>query len=159
ADRERQARQAVQAAYDALAGARAEQTRLAQLAAERQSRLAALDEGAKALASDQAETEAAMAAAQSDIAALPDFASLRAELAALPWQPAEQRRRLVECRSRRERLLQDAQARRRRLEAVAGERQSWQTRATAAATRLAEFAERRSAAEAERDRLAQRPRE
>jgi chromosome segregation protein len=155
ADAER--RRTMQAAFAALTRAREQQAAAAQRAAAANQRLTALADQLAALDGDRGEAAAELAAAEAEQATLPDLAAARERVAARRSQLAEERTRLIECRGRHDRLQREAEARARRLAAIAGERRSWSGRAEAARHQLAALEERRQAVLAELAQLAERP--
>jgi chromosome segregation protein len=159
AERDDACRQALQSAYRAAAQARQALTEAQARAAQLDGRLAALDQAAAAAEASIAESEQESASVAAERAGLPDLGEARARLGELRTALAERRAQLIECRGTRDRLSREAEARRQRLAAIAGEILSWQERAAAAERQLASLAERRAAVEAEIESLARRPAE
>jgi chromosome segregation protein len=158
-DSERGERQAMREALGALGRAQERDAELRRQAAATASRLAGLTETAERLAIDLAEAEAQGRAAAEGIAALPDPALGREQVAGLRTQLAEKRAVQTACQGEHDRLLREAAARAQRLAAAAQEAQSWQGRADAAARQQATIAERRTEIAGEIERLDRRPAE
>lgn len=159
AEREKTARQSVNAAYSEVDRARNEQSRLEKAAAAAQSRLASLDESAERLAADVKEVEEELAQTESDKAALPDLGATRARLTELRAEVAEARAELSEKQSAVDRLAREAETRANRLQAIDREAASWRQRTEAAEKHQNELEERRTAAQSELDGLAAKPEE
>jgi chromosome segregation protein len=147
-------RQAADAAYEQ---AREAQADARQRVTERTSRLTALTESETAIAAELAETETASAATHSELDALPDLAATKESMAAKRAELAELRALQVERQSALDGLLREAAARRRRLQAIAGEMDSWRNRHDAAGRQIEVFRSRQEAAEAEHRRLSVLP--
>jgi len=148
------ARQAADAAYEQAREAHADAR---QRVTERTSRLTALAESETAIAAELAETETASAATHSELAALPDLAAAKESIAAKRAELAELRGLQMERQAALDGLLRDAAARRRRLQAIAGETDSWRTRRDAAGRQVEEFRARQEATETENRRLSVLP--
>ena len=147
-------RQAADAAYEQAREAHADAR---QRVTERTSRLTALTESETAIAAELAETETASAATHSELDALPDLAATKESMAAKRAELAELRALQVERQSALDGLLREAAARRRRLQAIAGEMDSWRNRHDAAGRQIEVFRSRQEAAEAEHRRLSVLP--
>ena len=156
---ERAQRQAMRDALGTLGRAQEHDAELRKQAAATASRLAALAESAERLALDLAEAEAQGRAAAEGIAALPDLAHGREQVAVLRTQLAERRAIQASRQGEHDRLLREASARSERLGGIAKEAQSWQGRAEAAARQRATIEERRAGIAAEIERLERRPAE
>ncbi|HET6224490.1 MAG TPA: chromosome partitioning protein ParA, partial [Dongiaceae bacterium] len=156
---ERQWRDGLQAAFRAVDAARKTLEAATERAAATASRLTALQESASGLATDIAESDAQIAAANQDLAGLPDLAAVREQAGAVRSRLADLRARLVEARSAHDRLQREADQRNRRLATIVDERKSWAERAAGAARQLSALAERRGEVEGELARLAERPAE
>jgi chromosome segregation protein len=154
---EGECRRATQAAFAELTRARGDEAAAAQRAASQQQRLAALADQLAAAELDRGEAVADAAAADAEVATLPDLAQLRSAVAVLRSRLAEERTDLIECRGRHDRLRREAEARRQRRSAIADERRSWSQRAAAAREQLAALDGRRQAVLAEQAALAERP--
>ena len=146
----RNAQHEVESARDALAKAE-------RAAGELSSRRAALAEARSRLDDGQAEVEAAHAEAERALAAAPDLGDLQAHLDRTAADVARDRATLAEARASHEGLRREAEARVRRLAAIAGERQSWTARAENADRQIATLSSRRDEAAGERDALADAP--
>ncbi len=146
----RNAQHQVESARDALAKAE-------RAAGELSSRRAALAEARSRLDDGRAEVEAAYAEAERALAAAPDLGDLQARLDRMAADVARDRAAVAESRANHEGLRRDAEARARRLAAIAGERQSWMARAENADRQIATLATRRDEAAGERDALADAP--
>ncbi|MSP89728.1 MAG: chromosome segregation protein SMC [Alphaproteobacteria bacterium] len=157
--RERAARAAVDGALTRLNQSRGQQLALAQKAAATQSRREALADAERRLAADRAEAEGHLSTARQAMGELVDPAVAKAEAADLRADLAEKRGAVIACRSERDRLLGEAETRRRRLNAIAIESKSWRGRAEGAQRRIGDLAQRKLAGEDELQRLAQRPAE
>jgi chromosome segregation protein len=154
---ERQAREGWRAAQRALGEARDALSRAERAAGELSLRRAALAEAEARLQADLAEAEAAHAAAQAARAAAPDLAILQASLDEATAALARERAAHGDARAALEAFLREATLRARRLQAIGGEREGWQTRARNAEAQIAALAERRAEAEAERQAIAEAP--
>jgi chromosome segregation protein len=144
------ARQAADTAYEQAREAHADAR---QRVTERTSRLTSLTESETAIAAELAETETASAATHSELAALPDLAAAKETIAAKRAELAEMRAVQVERQAALDGLLREAAARRRRLQAIAGEMDSWWTRRDAAGRQIEVFRARQEATETENQRL------
>ncbi|MFG1401702.1 chromosome segregation protein SMC [Xanthobacter sediminis] len=146
---ETQAREARRAAQRAAEAARAVLEAAERKAAQHMARLAAIGEARARLAAVRAEMEAQLQEAQGQLAALDMPQVLEAELARARADAGERRAALAEARAAADALRRDGAARIRRLEAIAGERRSWQQRAGGAGERLAAIEARADEAHAE----------
>ncbi len=156
---ERAIRGRLDAAFGMVAAARDRKAELAQQAAAAGSRLSALDETAERLKGELAESEAALAEATADRAALPDIASARSRLTELRAELAEQRMALADCQGAVDHLRREAEARRSRLAAIGQEKDSWSRRAEEAWRHLEALEGRQAEAAQELESLAARPAE
>jgi chromosome segregation protein len=154
---ERQAREDVKRAEAEQIKLRDIHAKLAQKAAAAASRLAALAEQAAGVAADLAEAEAQLEAARTAVAGFTGNNEGRDKVASLRADLAEKRSYLVEVRSFLDRLRREAGDRRRRLDAIAVEENSWGERSATAGRHREELAERREAALDEMERLAALP--
>lgn len=159
AGRDRQAREAVRGAFTQAGQARDQVSRQAQAAAATASRLQALAEAVGQLAADRAVAEEEWAEARATLEEMPDATEGRTRVAELRGRLAEQRTRLAERQAAADRLVREAEARRRRLDAIRQEEQSWASRMAGTDGRLSELAERAAEARAELETLAGRPAE
>ena len=157
AGRDRQAREAVRAAFSTSANARDVLSRLNQAAAAALSRLQALAESCERLEADLAEATAAWEEARAALEALPDPAEGRNRIAELRARLAERRAGQADRQNALDRLLREAEARRRRLGAIADEERSWRGRLEGTDGRLAELRARAAETTEELERLAERP--
>jgi chromosome segregation protein len=146
----RTAQRMVDEARDAL-------SRAEKAAGELTARQAALDEGKSRIVADLAEAEAALVEARSRRGEAPDLSALQAALDQAAQAVARDRSALADARAMHEGLKREAAARQRRLEAIAGERQTWVARAGNAEGHIAALVERRAEAVTERDALAEAP--
>jgi chromosome segregation protein len=157
AEVERAARDAVRGANRGLGEARDRLSRAERSLADVEARGAALAERALRVAADLEETAAAEVAASDALAALPapdDLVdAVRSSRAAL----AEARAALAEARSVSEAIARDADLRRRRLDAIARERESWTRREQDARAHLSDLAGRLREVEADHAALVDRP--
>jgi chromosome segregation protein len=158
-ENERAQRQAMRDAVSVLGRAQERDGELRRRAAATASRLAGLAETAERLALDLSEAEALVTSASEGIAALPDPALGREQVAGLRTKLAERRTVHVAHQGEHDRLLREAAARAQRLSGIAREAQSWQSRAEAAARQRATIEERRADVSAEIERLDRRPAE
>lgn len=142
----------------------AETSRMTLEAAERRAaqhlaRLSALAEARTRLAAVREEGEAALEAAQAQLAALDTPQVLETDLARARAETAERRAALSEARGRLDALRRDAAARMRRMEAIVGEERSWRLRAGGAGDRLSAVAAREAEARAELEQIEDAPSE
>ena len=156
---ERETRDTARQADAAFGRARDALSVLKEKAARQSSRLQAVMEQAAAVEADLNEARRRQTEAESALADLPDTASARRELEAARAVLGEKRAFQVNCQAAHTALLREAEARRRRLDAVGHELKSWQERSSGAAERLAHLAERRGAVAAELDALSGQPAE
>jgi chromosome segregation protein len=126
-------------------------------AARRAARLSALAERAARLATDQLEAAAAKDAAEAAVATMPDVGDLSAQFAALRAQLALQRSDTAEARAMVQSLAREAEARSRRLAAIAVEQDSWAQRRSGGTAQIETLASRLAEFAAERAALAQAP--
>ncbi len=156
-DAERDARQAWRSAQHGLEGARDALAAAQRAAGELASRRAALEEARSRLEEGRAEAEAAYAGAEASLAAAPDLGDLHARLERLAADVARDRAAVAETRAAHEGLKREAEARLRRLEAIAAERTGWNARAENAGRQIAALAARRDEAAGEFEALADAP--
>ena len=157
AEAERSARDAARAAQKSvddakarLATAEREQGRLA-------ARKAALQEAGKRVEAALREAVAGRSAAEAALASAADPAVALAETTMLRAGLAERRAAHVEARAAADALTREGELRRKRLAAIAGERQSWKARSAGAAEQSASLAARRAEIEREKTKLAEAP--
>lgn len=157
--RERAARESLREAFATASGARDQQARLAQEAAARSSRVAAMAETAERLDGEITETASLLDQDRQEQAALPDLIAERERLNRLRAELAERRSDLAERQSDLDRLVREVEMRASRRGAIEEERVSWAKRAEAARTHMTELDERKSEIAAEIEQLATRPAE
>ena len=159
AQSERDARAALQAAEAVHSQARDAVAELHQKTAEQSSRRTALADQAHAVEDDLTDARGGAKRQAEEIAALPDPGAARARLEKmredLASARAEERQRQAACDA----ISRAAAERLRRLDDIARETTSWESRENNAAEQIAELALRRTAAEDEQTRLADRPAE
>jgi len=156
---ERLARQAWRDAQHKVSEARDVLQKAEKAAGELSSRRAVLTEARLRLDEGRGEAEAALAAAEALIVAAPNLSELQAGLDRLSAEVARDRGVVAERRATHEGLKREAEARRKRLEAIAAERRNWVQRAENAERQIAALAARKAEAVAERDQLADAPEE
>jgi chromosome segregation protein len=146
-------------AYQAVDQARSALVQVQQRLAEAVSRLTVLKRNAEEIAAERAETEAAKAQSEADLAALPDLGDARARVAEIKPRLAEERALLIERKSAVERLKREVAIRVERQHAVKTERNSWIQRGEAAQRQLETHRQRLAEIDEEIERLARRPSE
>ncbi len=154
---EREAAAALRQAEEALARCRAEEAALSRRALDVEARLAALTDAADKLAAEIAETETQAAETARALVLVPDPALARAGLDGARAQAAAARRHESEAHATVARLTQEAEARQRRLDLIAGETGSWQQRRERALAQRQVLNERQTALAAEIAALEARP--
>jgi chromosome segregation protein len=154
---ERGLRQQVQQAFAAAAQARNALDEATRRVSAASSRLAAVVESLGEITSAATEADATLLAARAEHAALPDLDGERARAAAVRQELADRRAQLMDGRSAEDYLRREAEGRRKRVEAIAAERQSWQERARGAERQLQALGERQATAQAELSALEERP--
>ncbi len=155
----RQWRDGLQSALRAIEQARAAFDTATNAAAATVSRLATLEEMSAGAARDIGDSETALAAVRQDAHAIPDLLALQAAASEARGKLSDLRAQLIDRRSTHDRLEREAEARRRRKTAIAGERQSWMDRLQSAEQQNKLLDERRIAVEAEIEALTKRPAE
>ncbi|WP_309083674.1 chromosome segregation protein SMC [Chelativorans sp.] len=151
-ERLREGQRAVGLARDALAAAEKASGELA-------SRRTALEDARLRLADEHAEALKAVAAAEAALATAPEVADLQARLDRVTAEVAAARAKAAEARAAHEGLKREAEARLRRLAAIAEERKTWKSRAENADRQIAALSERRAEAAGELEALAEAPEE
>ena len=146
----RQARQKLDAARERLAAA---ERREAEVGAKR----SALQEAVTRLAASEAEARARLAEAETAVAELAPAPDLEGELLGARTHVAERRAAAAEARAALQRLVGEADMRRRRRETIAGDITLWSERAGRAVTAATDLGERLARARAERQTLAEAP--
>jgi chromosome segregation protein len=154
---ERQSRDAVTAALNALTDARTQHSKLAAAAAASASRLQALDEAITRLADETNQLDRERQDAEDLKSALPDIAALKAQTAEQRVELAEARGRQAECRSRRDQMLRDIDAASRRCQIIDQESKDWADRSAGSADRRAQLDARLALLDEELKALEQRP--
>jgi chromosome segregation protein len=155
----RQWRDGLQSALRAIEQARNAFDTATNAAAATVSRLATLEEMSAGAARDIGDSETALAAVRQDAHAIPDLLALQAAASEARGKLSDLRAQLIDRRSTHDRLEREAEARRRRLTAIAAERQSWMDRLQSAEQQNKLLDERRVAVEAEIETLTKRPAE
>jgi chromosome segregation protein len=155
--RETAARQSVRERQRGVVEARDALARAEKAAGELSSRRGALEEAGRRLAEDMAEAVAAHEDAAERLEDAADLADLDARLADSGAAVARERNAVGDARAVHDGLKREADARERRLSAIAVERESWKRRADNAATQMAALAERRDGMQAELEELADAP--
>ncbi|CAM5508947.1 chromosome segregation protein [Aquamicrobium terrae] len=154
---ERATRQAVRDARHALDAARTALSQAEKAAGELSSRREALAEAHARVVESHEEAAAAVEEAEAQLADAPDIGDLQLRLEQAAAHVARDRAALADARAVHDGLTREAQARARRLEAIATERRNWLSRAENASQQIASLAERKEEAEEERERLAEAP--
>lgn len=157
--RDREAREAARQSLARVGEARRAEAALRQRLAAVTARLSALEERSQRLTADRIESETTLESGREELEHIGDLDAARQALAQRRAEVAEARARLIELRGARDRLVAEIDARRRRLEQIGQERQSWQQRVTGAEARVGSLQERAQAIAAEIERLATRPAE
>ncbi|MBX3596983.1 MAG: chromosome segregation protein SMC [Rhizobiaceae bacterium] len=154
---EKLARQNWRDAQHALGQARDALERAEKASGELVKRRAALDEARARLAETADEAAASVSEAEMRLAASPDLAEMQARFDRMSADVSRDRATLADARAVHEGLSREAQARKRRLEAIEAERASWTARAENADKQIALLTERRAEADDERQKLADAP--
>jgi chromosome segregation protein len=150
-------RDAAKRALSSLTFAREEAARKSRADAERNARLAALNEARARNAADGAAAEAELTETCKAAEALPSSDADQAALADQRAALEKRRTELAEQQHAANRLSAEAEARTRRLAAIAAEDQSWAARRAGGERQMQALAARRAATEAEIADLAARP--
>ncbi|MEO3386085.1 chromosome segregation protein SMC [Mesorhizobium sp. CAU 1741] len=156
-DSERQARDGWREAQRVLDDARQSLASAERAAGELASRRAVLDDTRGRLVETLEETGIALEEAQEMLAAAPELSELQSRLDGLARDVAEDRARLADARAAHDGLSREAEARARRLAAIAVERGSWVERASNADRQITALRERREEAAIEHEALAEAP--
>jgi len=156
-ERQCAAKEALRDAQRALTDAREAHVAAERAAGQFASRRAVLTESHSQLIAQLEEAAAKGQEAEIALAAAPSLAELEQRHERLTAEVATDRGRLAEARATHEGLLRENEARRRRLEAIGQERQSWSARARNAETHIATLRERLQETENEAARLAEAP--
>ncbi len=154
---ERDARKARQRADAAFQQAREIQAEARRRAAEQGTRLSALSDAHAGIEAELAETEALCLSSANEFKALPDPEACRAPMAALREELGQRRAVLVERQATLTSLEREADGRRRRLQAVGDETNSWTTRHDGARRQIHIYQTRKTEVAAELERLSALP--
>ena len=154
---ERQARQAVRDSQVRVASAREALAQAERAAGELASRRDALRDTLARIAEDHEEAASIVIEAEEQLASAPDIGDIQSRLDALSERVGRERGALADARAAYEGLSREKDARRRRLLAIAGERQGWLGRAEGARAQIEALRERSEEAIAEREELAEAP--
>jgi chromosome segregation protein len=157
--KDRAARDAVSAAFSAVATARERQAQLDRRAAAHSTRRTALAESIAAAEGELGEATRERAEVADQIAGLVDLSAAREEIGRRRVELAETRTAVAEQKAAVDRLLGEAEGRRHRLESIAAEARAWTQRLEGARTQLATLDERRTQVAAELERLSALPEE
>jgi chromosome segregation protein len=150
-------RSELRAAEAATAAARAAEAESARRVLMLETRASAARTAIEALDIDLTETRTQEEEIERELAALPNPATVRAELDAIRLDAAEARRRERDARAALDQLSRDVEARRMRLLAIEVEERSWRRRSAGAAVQRVALIERRTAIQEEIASLAARP--
>ena len=154
---ERQAREAVWAADTKTQETSDEAARLAENTAEARSRVLSLNDAIEGLDTDIAELETQETAARGVLDSLTYIKDRRREVEEKQIELANRRNALAEMRRAHDRLDQETETRRLRLQVIDNELGSWKTRSTNALNQLAQLTERRIQEANELQKLQARP--
>jgi chromosome segregation protein len=159
ADAERETRERARDAQRELGLAREALASAERAAGELASRRAALEDARSRLAESVEEASISFEEAMEALESAPDLTELQAALDEQSRIVAEDRARVADARAAFEGLSREAEARTRRLAAIASERASWVDRAANADRQIAALRERRDEAADEHETLAEAPEE
>ena len=148
-DAERVARDGVRAAQKSVADARDDLARAERASGELAARRTALAEAHARLAAEAEDAARALASADAALLAEPELAGLQAALDAAQAGTAGDRAAFAEARAAFDGLKREAEARARRLEIIARDRDGWIARAANAEKQIAALASRRGEAAGE----------
>ena len=157
AETERKAREDARAAQRAVTEARDALARAEAAAGQLAGRRAALEASRERLVESRDEAAAVHAEAERALAAAPDLRDLQAGLDRKSADVAQDRAALADARAAHEGLKREAEARRRRLEAIEAESKSWVARAQNADRQIAALAARKEETAGEYAALADAP--
>ncbi|MBS7542368.1 chromosome segregation protein SMC [Ancylobacter oerskovii] len=155
--REGHAREARRAALRATEATREDYARAERAGAERAARKAALDANLERATAEREQHAVALEEAHEALAALPPPGAAEALLAEARLAVAQYRAALAEARSAAEGLVRERDQRRRRLDAILHERESWKGRAAGTGERVDAIEARREEAAIERADLDDAP--
>ncbi|OCW55643.1 chromosome segregation SMC family protein [Hoeflea olei] len=153
----RLARDQIRDASRNLSRARDELAAAERASGELSNRRAVLTESRAQIGAQLAETVSALEEATEALKACPDLSELDAALARVNAEVATDRGALAEARAAHEGLERENASRARRLEAIAGERESWRERAANAESHLAALKSRSDETAAEAAGIAEAP--
>jgi len=156
-ERERQAREAVREAQRVVAGARDALAAAERASGELASRKAVLEASVNRLSEEHQEALEALEEARAVLEEAPDPSELQAKLDRAASEVAIARSKLAEVRAAHEGRKREAEARQRRLAAIAQERQSWIFRRENADRQIHALTERREEVIEELEALAEAP--
>jgi chromosome segregation protein SMC, common bacterial type len=156
-EEQRQARDLIRDATRAVTRARDELAAAERAAGELANRRAVLTESRAQVGAQLAETVEAMEEANARLAGTPDLSALDTRLARVTAEVAADRAALAEARAAHEGLERENAARRKRLDAIAAERETWTARAANAEAHLADLTSRAGEARAEAEGIADAP--
>ena len=151
-DRWREAQRRLAEARDALATAEKASGELA-------SRRAVLEDTRTRIVESVEEAAIALEEARETLSSVPDLTELQAQLDQQSRQVSEDRARLADARAAHDGLRREAEARMRRIAAIAAERAAWIERAANADRQIASLRDRRDEAVEEHEALAEAPEE
>jgi chromosome segregation protein len=154
---EASARQGAREAQRLLGEAREALARAEKAAGEFSARRQALAEARARIADDLSEAAEAVAEAQMQLEDAPDLGDLGERLEALGATVTRDRGLLADARALHEGLKREAEARARRLAAIASDRTTWVQRAANADRQIAALAERRAETAAELEEIEEAP--
>jgi chromosome segregation protein len=156
-EEERLSRQAWRDAQHAVGQARDALAQAERAAGELSSRRTALDEARARIEEGHEEAAAAYVEAEDQLGSAPDLGDLQLRLDQSAAHVARDRAAVADARAVHEGLKREAEARMRRLDAIANERRNWTLRAENAAGQIASLGERQTEAMEERERLVDAP--
>ena len=154
---EKHARQAWRDAQHALDAARNALAQAEKAAGELSTRRGALEESRGRVVEAHEEASAIYVEAEEQLRGAPDLGDLQSRLEQAAGHVSRDRAALAEARAVHDGLNREAEARTRRLQAIALERGNWLSRAENASTQIAALAERKAEAAAEREDLVEAP--
>ncbi len=154
---ERRAREAWREAQRELGEARDALARAEKAAGELAGRRTVLEESRARLAESRDEAASAATEAEKALALAPDLSQMQAGLDRLAGEVGRERAAAADARALHDGLKREAEARRRRLQAIASESASWTARAANAEGQIAALAERHAEAADELQGLADAP--
>ncbi len=154
---DRQARDALQAAFAALNDARAAHAERERETAAILNKMASVDDGLRQTIADQEEVMNRLIAAEAERHALPDIEAQRAEIAGLRTQLSEQREKQVQQQGERERLSREQNHIEARSKTIAEESEAWQSRTSAAQQQIEALMTRIAGIEEELAQLRDKP--